>query len=56
MTLSFTDCLDMVHVHHHKTFGDPRLNGSLDMNFFLVKFFLVFVLDGQTDGRTEGDA
>ncbi len=30
-------------------------NGSWDMNFFLVTFFLVFVPDGQTDGQTEDD-
>ena len=47
MTLSFTDDLDMVHVHHHTKFGDHKSNGSWDMIFFLVTFFLVFVTDGQ---------
>ncbi len=49
LTLSFTHTLDMVHVHHHTKFGDHRSNGSWDMNFFLVTFFLV--LDRRTDGQ-----
>ncbi len=61
MTLGFTHDLDMVHIHHHTKFGDPRSNGSWDMNFFLVTFFLVFSrtdrqTDRRTDRRTEGDA
>ena len=43
--LTFTYNLGMVHIHHHAKFGDPRSNGSGDINFFLV-----FVTDGQTDG------
>ena len=47
MTLSFTNDLDMVHVHHHTKFGDHRSNGSWDIIFFLV----TFSSDGQTDRR-----
>ncbi len=55
MTLGFTHDLGMVHIHHHTKFGDPRSNGSWDMNFFLVTFFLVFSrTDRQTDRRTDG--
>ncbi len=61
MTLTFTDDLDMINVHHHTKFGDPNPNGSKDMNLFLVIFFLVnyylvtftIVTDRRTDGQTD---
>ncbi len=56
MTLSFTDDLDMVHMHHHTKFGDPRSNGSWDMIFFSSEFFSSICpgrTDGQTDRRTD---
>ena len=43
MTLTFTYDLHMAWVDHHTKFGGPTVNGSGDMNFFLVTFFLVIV-------------
>ncbi len=43
LALTFTHNLDIIFVHHHTKFGDPRSNGSWDMNFFLLAFFLVNV-------------
>ncbi len=59
MTLTFTDDLDMINVHHHTKFGDPNPNGPKDQNFFLVNFFLVnyylvtfaIVTDRRTDRK-----
>ncbi len=61
MTLTFTDDLDMISVHHHTKFGEPNPNGFKDMNFFLVSFFLVnyylvtfgIVTDRRTDRQKD---
>ncbi len=42
-TLISAQDLDIVWVHHHTEFGEPSANGSGDMNFFPVTFFLANV-------------
>ncbi len=56
MTLTFTQALDIINIHHHTKFEPPKSNGSRDINFYLVIFgpmnyFLV--TDRQTDRRTD---
>ena len=56
MTLNFTHDLDIINVHHHTKFEQPKSNGSTDMNFDLVSFYLMnyfLVTDRQTDRQKE---
>ena len=54
MTLTFDHDLDIIHVHHHAKFGNPKSNGFWDMNFCLVTFGLVWILvKSQTDRQTD---
>ncbi len=46
MTLNFTHNHGTSNVHLHVKFGDPKRNGSRDMNFFLLNF----------DVQMQGDA
>ena len=49
--LTFTHDLDIVDVHLYIKFGDPKSNGSWDMNFFLVNLVQCY-----TDRQTESNA
>ena len=48
--MTFKNDLDIINVHHHTKFEQPKLNSSRDMNFYIMNHFLV------TDGQTEGNA
>ncbi len=44
MTLTFTNDLDIINIHHHTKFEPPKSNSSRDIKFYLMIFGPIYFL------------